>query len=897
MGTVLSVTDLIGTYRVQLRPGFGFDKAASIADYLAARGVSHLYASPYLQAAPGSTHGYDVVDYGWVNAELGGADAHQRMHSALKHNGLGHVLDLVPNHMATGPENAWWWDVLQNGPSSRYAAYFDIDWHAPESRLRNKVLLPILGDHYGRVLEAGEIRLQRGGAVFQVTAPGQVTPVTPDSLDRLLQLAAWRAGSEELESIAAALGRLPPGTVTDPESVRERERDAGVFLGALARLLDDRPDIAAAVDATVAFVNADPDSLDVLLDRQNYRLAYWRTAGRDLPYRRFFDINTLVGLNMEREEVFAATHSLVLRWVAEGVADGLRIDHPDGLRDPQGYLARLRERAPGAWIVVEKILQPGEELPPAWPVAGTTGYDFLNRTNGLFVDPAAEDPLTDLYQELTGETRDFTEIAAAAKHQVMSSVLASDLNRLTELAVQICELHRRYRDYTRHELHEALREFLACLPVYRTYVDADRGLVAPGDVATVATAADAGRRRRPDLDPELFDFLSRLMTLGLRGQLETELVMRLQQISAAVTAKGVEDTAFYRYHRLVSLNEVGGAPERFGTGLEEFHRINAEVAATRPATMLTLSTHDTKRGADVRARIDLLSEVPDRWGEAVRAWMKSNDRHRSGGWPDHNIEYLLYQTLVGAWPIDEDRLLAYMEKASREAKEHTSWTDPNPGYDQALGSFVRGVLRDEGFRRDLAAFVEPLQPAGWANGLSQLALLLTCPGVPDLYQGTELWDLSLVDPDNRRFVDYDRLRALLEATQRTPSGRLWQQAPSGLAKMALVRAGLSVRRRLPEAFAGRGDYRPIEASGPAADRVVAFSRGGRAVTVALRRVVGIMGAARDRWGLADSARTTTVALPPGRWFDEIARREHEGAVELGTLLADLPVALLTALSP
>jgi (1->4)-alpha-D-glucan 1-alpha-D-glucosylmutase len=892
------VTDLTGTYRVQLRPGFGFDEAASLTDYLAALGISHLYCSPYLQAAPGSTHGYDIVDYAWVNEELGGAAAHARLDTALKSRGLGQVLDVVPNHMATGPENAWWWDVLQNGPASRYAGYFDIDWHGPESRLRNKVLLPVLGNHYGRVLEAGQIRLVRSGAVFQVHAPGHVLPVTPDSLDRLLQVAAGRSGSDELESIGAALGRLPSGTVTDADSVRERERDASVLLGALARLLDERPAITEAVDATVTLTNADPDTLDSLLERQNYRLAYWRTAGRDLPYRRFFDINTLVGLNMEREDVFAATHMLVLRWLAEGVLDGVRIDHPDGLRDPEGYLRRLKDRAPEAWVVVEKILQPGEAVRRSWPVAGTTGYDFLNRANGLFVDPAAEQAMTDLYQELTGETRDFEDIASTAKLEVMQLVLASDINRLTQLLVQICELHRRYRDYTRHELHEALREFMACLPVYRTYVDADLGRIEPEDRTIVGRAAEAGQRNRPDLDRELFEFLYRLMTLDLRGQLESELAMRLQQISAAVMAKGVEDTAFYRYYRLVSLNEVGGSPERFGVGVQEFHRINAEMARDWPTTMLTLSTHDTKRGADVRARINLLTEMPERWREAVRGWMKINDKYRSGGWPDHNIEYLLYQTLVGAWPIDEERVLAYLQKASKEAKEHTSWTDPNQGYDDALASFVRGVLRDEEFRVDLTSFVEPLVAPGWVNALSQVLLALTSPGVPDVYQGTELWDLSLVDPDNRRPVDFALRRSLLDRLQATPPERLWAEAASGLPKLAVVRAALSVRRRLPAVFAGGGEYRPLEAAGPMADRVVAFARAGAAVTAVPRLAMGITGGDAGTWAVAEGpAGQTAVTLPPGRWLDEISGREHEGAVVLPELWSALPVALLTRVAP
>jgi (1->4)-alpha-D-glucan 1-alpha-D-glucosylmutase len=892
------VPELAGTYRIQLRPGFGFDEAASLADYLAALGISHLYCSPYLQAAPGSTHGYDIVDYGWVSEELGGGAAHARLDAALKAQGLGQVLDVVPNHMATGPENSWWWDVLQNGPSSRFAGYFDIDWHGPESRLRNKVLLPVLGNHYGRVLEAGDIRLVRFDAVFQVHSPGQVFPVTPDSLDRLLQMAAGRSGSDELESIAAALGRLPPGTVTDADSIRERERDSGVILGALARLLDERPEVVAAVDETIALVNADPDTLDNLLERQNYRLAYWRTAGRDLPYRRFFDINTLVGLNMEREDVFAATHLLVLRWLARGVLAGVRIDHPDGLRDPEGYLRRLRERAPDAWIVVEKILHPGETLRRSWPVAGTTGYDFLNRVNGLFVDPAAERAMTDLYQELTGETRDFDEIAAPAKVEVMQTLLASDINRLTQLLVEICELHRRYRDFTRHELHEALREFMACLAVYRTYVNADTGRIDPEDRTIVGRAVEAARRTRQDLDSELFDFLYRVMTLDLRGQLESELVMRLQQIAAAVMAKGVEDTAFYRYYRLVSLNEVGGSPERFGVGVEEFHRLNTETARDWPSTMTTLSTHDTKRGADVRARINLLSEIPERWGDAVRGWMKINGKHRSGSWPDHNIEYLLYQTLVGAWPIDEERTLAYLQKASKEAKEHTSWTDPNPGYDDALAHFVSGVLRDEEFLRDLQAFVDPLVMPGWVNSLSQMLLELTSPGVPDVYQGTELWDLSLVDPDNRRPVDFALRRKLLDELRKTHPERLWARGASGLPKLAVVRAGLSVRRRLPGAFTGASEYRPLEATGPMANRVVAFGRGGEVVTVVPRLAMGIAGGDARTWAVAKGpARETAFTLPPGRWRDEITRREHEGTVFLPELWSALPVALLTRTGP
>lgn len=885
---------------MQLRPEFGFYDAADVAEYLAALGVSHLYCSPYLQAASGSTHGYDVVDYGWVSAELGGASGHSHLDACLKEQGLGQILDIVPNHMATTPENAWWWDVLENGPSSRYADYFDIDWHAPESRLRNKVLLPILGSHYGRVLESGDIRMIRAGAVFQVTCPGHLLPVTPDSLNLMLALAAGVSGSDELESIAAALGRLPPGTSTDGEAVHERERDGAVLLGSLARLLDEHPEVAAAVDHTIGLVNGDPDTLDAILEAQNYRVAYWRVAtGGDLPYRRFFDINTLVGLRMERQDVFEATHALVLGWTASGVLDGLRVDHIDGLRDPQGYLERLRAQAGGSLVEVEKILQPGEALRGTWPVAGTTGYDFLNRVNGLFVDSRAEGPLTDLYEEVSGTTDGFAEVEIKAKHEVMELVLASDVNRLTELLVQICEQHRRYRDYTRHELHEALREFFAVLPVYRTYVNAEAGHVTPEDRAVVGAATDAARRRRPDLDPDLFVFLYRVLALELTGSREADLVMRLQQISAAIMAKGAEDTAFYRYHRLVSLNEVGGSPGCFGGSVDDFHATNAAISRAWPATMTTLATHDTKRGPDVRARLNLLSEIPDQWREAVTGWMKANDRYRTGPWPDANIEYLMYQTLVGAHPLTEDRLLAYLQKASKEAKQYTSWTDPNPEYDAALAAFASAILGDQEFMADLAAFVAPLRVPGWINALGQSLLLLAAPGIPDIYQGTELWDFSLVDPDNRRPVDFAHRRALLSRLAHLSPEQLWAEVESGLPKLAVVRGALEQRRRYPEAFGPAGGYAPLYADGPDAHRVVAFCRGGAAVCVVPRLVTGLLpvapmaGEISCAWGMAAGpAWETALGLPPGRWRDAFSGRAFTGPVALGDLWSALPVALL-----
>ncbi|MES1242602.1 MAG: malto-oligosyltrehalose synthase [Acidobacteriota bacterium] len=873
------------TYRVQLRPGFGFDEAAALAPYLAALGVSHLYCSPYLQAARGSAHGYDVTDPTRVNEELGGAEGHERLCRALAEHGLGQVLDVVPNHMAIDPKkgepgNLWWWDVLENGPSSRYAAYFDVDWDPPQERFRNLVVLPILGDHYGRVLEAGELKLVRRGGGFEIHYFDHRMPVSPRSLDSLLAEAAGRCDSTELAFLADALGRLPVATATDRESVARRHRDKEVVRRRLARLFEEQPEVARAVDAVVEETGADPDRLDALLARQNYRPAFWRTAGRELDYRRFFDVHSLAGLRTEDERVFADTHALILDLVRRGVLDGLRIDHPDGLLDPEQYFRRLREAAPEAWIVVEKILEPGERLPVSWPVDGTTGYDFLNLAGGLFVDPEGERPLTDLYAELTGSSRDWPELVHEKKHLVLDQLLAAEVNRVAEIFLQVCERHRRHRDYLRHELREAIREVAACFPVYRSYVRAEAGEVGEEDAEPIRTAIEAARSRRPDLPADLFDFFRALLLLEIRGPVESELVMRFQQLTGPVMAKGVEDTAFYNFHRLVSLNEVGGDPGRFGVAPEELHR---ELAEARPRAMLATSTHDTKRSEDVRARLALLSEIPERWGEAVRRWSARaarGNRHRP---PDPDAEYLLFQTLAGAWPIGTERVTAYMEKAAREAKGATSWTRVDPAYEESLRSFVEGVLGDRELVRDLEAFVAPLIEPGRINSLAQTLLKLTAPGVPDLYQGTELWDLSLVDPDNRRPVDYDGRRRLLRELEGDPEPEaILARMDEGLPKLWLTRQALHLRRRRPELFAG--GYLPLIPRGERSKHAFAFVRGGGAVTVVPRLVMGLAG---DWQG-------TSLELPPGRWRNELTGEDVAGEeVRLAGLLRRFPVALLS----
>lgn len=884
------------TYRLQLRPGFGFDEAAAVADYLADLGVSHTYTSPYLQAAPGSTHGYDVVDHSRVNRELGGPAGHERFRRALARAGLGQVIDLVPNHMAIGtPENTWWWDVLANGPSSRYAGYFDVDWDPPESKLRDRVLMPILGDHYGRVLERGEIELTWvDDARFVLRYFEHELPVAPRSVDDLLTRAAARCGSDHLAFIAHSLSRLPRATVTDPVLQEIRHRDTRVLRVQLARLAREDPGVRRAVEEEVAALNADVDALDGLLDRQNYRLAFWRTAGRELDYRRFFDINTLVGLRVESAEVFADTHALALRWLAEGVVDGLRIDHPDGLRDPRAYFELLRAGAPDAWIVVEKILEGDERLPSSWPVDGTTGYDFCARITRLLHDPRGEAPLDDLWVDLVGDGASYAEVVHEAKQRILRDVLAADLNRLTNLFVAIGEEHRRWRDFTRHDLQEALAATAAAFPVYRTYVDVAHGPSAH-DRAVIDHAVAVARERRDDLDPEVFDFLRFVLVDGpvdAPGPV-AELRMRFQQLTGPVMAKGAEDTAFYDFVRLVSLNEVGSDPSVFSLDVDGFHRAMADAAVDRPASMLTLSTHDTKRSEDVRARLALLSELPGAWSEAVRRWFERNAVHRPvdvPGWPDPRMEYLLYQTLVGAHPLGADRAVAYLEKASKEAKRNTSWVTPVPEYDDALRRFVHDVVTDEAFAADLDGFVQPLVDPGWVNSLAQKLVELTAPGVPDVYQGTELWDLSLVDPDNRRPVDFERRRALLAEVGALSPEERWARRHEGLPKLWVTCRALRLRAERPDWFGAGAGYQPLPTSGDRAGHVVAYARGGAAV-VAPRLPIGL--AAAGGWD--DS---TVVALPAGTWYDEMTGREHDGgAVVVGELLARFPVALLRADGP
>jgi (1->4)-alpha-D-glucan 1-alpha-D-glucosylmutase len=866
------------TYRVQLHAGFDFDQGARLASYLADLGISHLYGSPDLQAVTGSTHGYDVTDPTRFNPELGGRPGHGRMVQALRSAGLGYISDIVPNHMSTDEANPWWWDVLEKGPASRYARFFDIDWTADRTAPAT-VLVPVLADQYGRILEAGDLTVVRADDRVEVRYHDRRLPLSPPTLGGLLGAAARRAGDPDLEGVARGFAETPlAAPVTDLAAAAERDEGIHQLGAELSRLLAENPLLGQAVDEEIKDLNAEVDRLDELLRQQHYRLAYWRIASEELDYRRFFNIETLVGIRVEAPDIFAATHQLILEQVRTGTVDGLRVDHVDGLRDPEGYLTRLAEHTGGLYTVVEKILGDTEPLPDSWPVAGTTGYDFLNRVNNLWVASSHEQAMTACYVDFTGEPGDFGQVALLAKQQIMGNELRAELDHLVDRLAMICAGCRRHRDHTRRRLSDTLREVVAHFPVYRTYVQ-PRRLPSDVDRAHVVVATGQATAVRPDLDPELIEFIGQL-ALGLAGgDPGMEFAQRLQQFTAPVMAKGLEDTAFYRYHRLVSLNEVGGNPAVFGRSVETFHSETARAAARWPQSMLTLSTHDTKRSADVRARVDALSERPASWADAVARWAQINDRHRRGRWPDRNAEYLLYQTLVGAWPLEPPRAMAYMAKATKEAKVHTSWVDPDPEYDQATQEFVASILSDDAFVSDLNQFLEGerLVARGRRNALAQTALALTCPGIPDIYQGTETWELTLVDPDNRRPVDYDLRRRLL-AGMRGRRPEEVARSGAGHEKLWCIYRTLQHRRHQPDLYQS-SSYQPLAFSGPRSDDLVGFDRGGLAV------VAPRLG--DDRWD------GTTVQLPAGRWTDVLTGVAHDGGREdLRELLSLFPVAVL-----
>jgi (1->4)-alpha-D-glucan 1-alpha-D-glucosylmutase len=801
------------TYRLQIAPGFGFDGAAAVVDYLHDLGVSHVYVSPVLQPVPGSPHGYDVVDHSRLNREAGGEPAFRQLVSELHDVGMGVVVDVVPNHMAV-PTPAWLnaqlWSVLRDGPGSPYAGWFDVDWSVPSHAL----LMPVLGSRIGQVLAASELRLDTGGPDGDETVLRYVDHELP-----------VRAGTESLP-------------------------------------------------------------LAELVDRQWYRLAHWRVADEELNYRRFFDVDTLAAVRVEDPDVFDATHRLLLDLVADGSLDGLRIDHPDGLADPRAYLARLAERTDGSWVVVEKILEGSETLPDDWRCAGTTGYDSLLRVGGLFVDPSGAAPLAALLTELTGDPPELGPVVEQAKREVVAGGLYAEVHRLVDLLRSICDDDVRLRDHTPRALHEAVRELLVAMDRYRAYV-------VPGEAAPAASvhaiqaAAEVACEHLPDFRHDTVNLVRDLSLgreIGTAGKADdparAELVVRFQQTCGPVMAKGVEDTAFYRWFRLASLDEVGGDPARFGVAGEEVHAFAERLQREWPTTMTTLSTHDTKRSEDVRARLAVLSELPGAWADAVRGWWMAAAPHRDP-LVDPRTEYLVWQTLVGTWPIEADRLHRYLEKAVREAKLLTSWTSPDGDYEAAVHRFVDGVVHDAGITTSVQELVQQTAEPARAGLLGQKLVQLLMPGVPDVYQGTELVNLSLVDPDNRRPVDFADRRARLARLDAGASPRDLDDE-----KLLVTSRALRLRRDHPEWFVGeQAQYHAVATS---TGNAFALGRGDdepRVVGVATRLAVSL-----DRYG---GWQDHTVTLPDGVWCDVLTGRSLDGgAVRLADLLSPLPVALL-----
>jgi len=874
---------LSSSYRLQLHAGFTFDQASRIVAYLKDLGISHAYCSPYLEAAHGSMHGYDVVDYRKVNEEIGGEEGHRRFCGCLRAMGVRQVLDIVPNHMATGPENKYWWDVLENGPSSRFATWFDIDWNSAEVKLQNKVLIPVLGDQYGRALSASQIAIHYGGESFEVRYMEHRFPLAPRSVAIPLSEAARLINAPTLEFIADSLARLPAPDAGDEAQVAARHRDKTVLYELLQRFCKEEANARHAICRAVEELNRNQDALDAILNLQNYRLAYWRTADQELGYRRFFDINSLIGVRVERLHVFHATHVRVLEWLRSGVLDGVRADHPDGLRDPKQYFERLRAAAPESWILAEKILQPNEALRASWPIAGTTGYDFLNMCNGMLIYGEGLSEIAEIYRQFTGEREDFASLAHARRINVEHDTLGSDVNRLAHLFVEICENNRDRRDYTRAEIRRAIREVAACFTIYRTYVAPERNEIAEEDLVEIGNAVSQAKTYRTDVDPVLFDFLGDVLSLRSRGELETEFLLRFQQFTAPVMAKGVEDTALYGFNRMIGLNEVGGSPERNGVTLEEFHNYCARMQAEHPYTMNALSTHDTKRSEDVRARLAVLTEIPGRWRAALKRWSRMNRQFKTGEFPDRNTEYFLYQTLIGAWPICEQRVTAYMEKAVREAKRYTSWTQQNKEFEDALREFIVRILNFPEFVTGLESFVAEMLLPGRINSLAQTLLKCTAPGVPDTYQGSELWDLRLVDPDNRGPVDYELRRGMLAELQAgVEVEEIVKRMDSGMPKLWLIWKALALRREKPEWFDKDAAYAPLEAAGPRNTHVIAFLRGDRVAAVA------------PRWSmkLGGNFGATTVELPAGRWKNILTNEETDGGKRRAQdLVKKFPVGL------
>lgn len=933
----------LASYRLQFNRDFTFADATAIVEYLHRLGISHVYASPYLKARPGSAHGYDIVDHDALNPEIGSERDYAALVDALHRRGMGQILDVVPNHMAVGgADNAWWQDVLEHGESSRYAGYFDIDWRPADPALRGRVLLPFLGDYYGKVLERGELcpAFDAETGTISVEYYGHRFPLDPRSYPAALADGVTlldHAAAAELGAALAGFASHPPRDARLPLERERRSDETRTAKKKLSQACARHPEIVDAIQRTLARLHGVPgepssfDALHELLEAQAWRPAFWQVATDQINYRRFFDINELAGLRVECREVFDDTHRLVARLLAERAIDGLRIDHPDGLADPQRYFEQLQQLAGRPlYVVAEKILAGWEHLPPEWPIAGTTGYDFAGTLNGLFVWPQSERRMNRIYRRFTGLGTHFDELLYERKKYIIRGILSAELSVLGNLLYRIAQNDRHTRDFTRHGLLDAITETVACFPVYRTYVTADRA--SAEDRRYVEWAIAQATRRSPHTRADLYAWLHDTLLLAEAPRMSAqaraerlEFTRRFQQYTAPVMAKGMEDTAFYIHNRLVSLNDVGFDPRVWSISTAAFHHQNRQRLADWPDAMICTSTHDSKRGEDTRARIDVVSEIPEKWQLHLSRWARINQARKllvdDMPAPSRNDEYLLYQTLFGVWPPTPEpdleelcaRVSSYMIKAAREAKLHTSWMMPAEEYEEALRHFTAALLHDperNAFLADFIPFVTEHMRFGLLTGLSQTLLRLTAPGVPDTYQGCELWSCSLVDPDNRRPVDYasrrrmlDELESRIAADGREACAReLLDSLRDGRAKLYVTWLTLQARRDHAGIYR-RGDYEALEAVGPRAEHVCAFARVHdklRAVSVAGRWFARLH---KERPGppVGEGAwEDTWLQLPAsGRWRDAYTGKRRQTEIRDGVALLPLarvfdtlPIALL-----
>jgi len=839
------------TYRLQFHGEFTFADATAILEYLHELGITDVYASPYFQAGVESTHGYDIVNHNTLNPVLGSTSDYQHFISELHRHQMGQLLDFVPNHMGINESlNRWWMDVLENGFSSAYANYFDIDWHPDKEALSEKIVLPVLNDRYGKTLENGDLTLEREGGSFFIRYRHSAIklPVRPNTYPIILQRSLCYLKDLSITQLSRIIDQLRGAS---PSSIIARAQ--------LEALIQSDSKTRYAVDLAVAEFLGDPnipetfDALHELLECQAYRLTYWRMAAEEINYRRFFDVNSLAALRVEIPQVFQASHQLLFRLLARGDVTGLRIDHVDGLWDPKAYLGRLQDyyaslqsSSPPLYIVVEKILNMShEQLPSDWPVFGTTGYDFANQMVHLLIDANAAVHLTETYQRFIGNSDSFSDLLYERKRLVMETSFQSEIFSLGKLLDGLSELYRNYRDCTRNLLTNAVREVIACFPIYRTYIT-ETHPPSEFEERSILRAIEIARRRNPTIDKPAFDFLCRLLLMHLPEELSPKernahfhFVMKFQQCTGPIAAKGLEDTTLYLYNRLIAVNEVGGNPDTLGLSLSEFHRLNCDRRLHAPHTLLATSTHDTKRSEDVRTRIAAISEVPGQWRSAVRRWRQINRKFRvqvgDEMAPSPNEEYFLYQTLLGVWPLDlssedwenfVDRIQKYLVKTLKEGKVNSSWTQPNEEWEQAVTQFVKKILDSQSGAAFQSAFIplaKEIARLGAWNSLTETVLKCTVPGIPDFYQGTEIWDFSLVDPDNRRPVDYTLRQQLLKSLPTTSPERLLSEWKRGHIKLFIIQRLLQFRRS-HASFFRMADYQPLLSQGPKKDHVISFLR-------------------------------------------------------------------------